>query len=169
MKARAALIVTTAGLIATTSCCRQAAEAVGEVLAEAIVELTVKELMTTTMIVLVSTADFHVENGRWPESKEELVAFCSDRECDIPADVWATFQDMSFEPLDDGSLRVEYTRVWTDKNGSPCSIHVKSLAIQPPADTDRSCDELKSKLQEALESLPDEECTATGTSGEPHG
>ena len=70
-------------------------EEIGEVIGKMMVELP------------VATSFYYAENNRWPDSVDELKAFCLEMDKACPDIDWDKYTGATFQVLSDGSLKIE--------------------------------------------------------------
>lgn len=74
----------------------------GEEVAEGVGE-EMEKAADLYMVVLI----YQAHNNTWPDSMEELEAFCTEAREECPVLDWSKYTNVSFEKLPDGRLRVE--------------------------------------------------------------
>lgn len=69
-----------------------------------------KNSIHNNSMILTNTYIFYAENGKWPNSIEELRGFCSKKQGECAPIDWNKFTCVSFRTLPDGRLKIEVTQ-----------------------------------------------------------
>jgi len=78
--------------------------------AEEAAEGFVKEIHDGVILFIPVLIYYEEKNNQWPDSMEDLKAFCSEAKKECPELDWNKYTDVSFQKLPDGRLKIEFHR-----------------------------------------------------------
>lgn len=101
-------IIALLAIVLGGSSCGNFAEAVSEALVDSIMEVWTAQMAHVGMTLGVTVEAFHLDKGRWPRDRDELVEFCRENGWQNLALHLERYEEVSFEGGSEGSVQVNY-------------------------------------------------------------